>query len=437
MVVGLPCDRDAANRLGAKTKQRNLNRDESREQKIMKVSGEIAILGGKRTAMAEYCGTPGFGAFKDLSANVLGGHAIAGALKDTGVDAGSIQHVVMGNAMQTCVDAHYGARHAALHAGIPVETPALTVNRICGSGAQALVNLSQMLLLGEHEVGVAGGMESMSQAPFCVYGQHVRAGVRFGTQPTMVDYLFQGLHDSYCNTFMAQTADNAAREAGVTRQEADEFAHRSHMLGAAAVKAGKFADEIVPVTVGKGKSEKVVATDDHIKPDTTLEGLAKLRPAFGETGLVTAGNASGIVDGACALVVSTGAHAAKRGIKPKAWVRAWHVAAVRPEVMSIGPVPAIEGLLRDTGLKVSDIDLIEINEAFAPQLVACEKMLKLDRNRLNVNGGAVALGHPLGATGARLVLTLVHELHRRNGRYGIASMCIGGGQGIAVLIERA
>jgi len=403
----------------------------------MKVIGDLAILGGKRTAMAEYCGTPGFGLFKDLSANQLGGHAISGALGDASVQPGAIQHVVMGNAMQTSVDAHYGARHAALHAGIPVETPALTVNRICGSGAQAIVNLSQMLLLGEHDIGVAGGMESMSQAPFCVYGQHIRAGVRFGTQPTMVDFLFQGLHDSFCNTFMAQTADNAAREAGVTRAEADEFAFRSHQLGAAAVKAGKFAAEITPVKVGKGKSECVVDTDDHIKPDTTLEALSKLRPAFGENGIVTAGNASGIVDGACALVVATGHYASKNGHKPKAFIRGWHVAGVRPEVMSIGPVPAIQGLLKDTGLAAEHIDLFEINEAFAPQLVACEKMLKLDRERVNVNGGAVALGHPLGATGARLVLTLAHELHRRGGRYGIASMCIGGGQGIAVLVERA
>lgn len=403
----------------------------------MKVNGEIAIIGGKRTAMAEYCGTPGFGHFRELSANVLGGHAIAGALASSGVAPSAIQHVVMGNAMQTSVDAHYGARHAALHAGIPIETPALTVNRICGSGAQAVVSLSQMLLLGEHEIGVAGGMENMSQAPFCVYGNHLRAGVRFGSQPTMVDYLFQGLHDSFCDTFMAQTADNAAREAGVTREEADQFAFRSHQLGAKAVKAGLFADEIVPVKVGRGRSERVVDTDDHIKPDTTVEVLAKLRPAFGENGTVTAGNASGIVDGACALVVATGAHAAKSGAKPRAWVRGWHVAAVRPEVMSIGPVPAIQGLLKDTGLALKDIDLIEINEAFAPQAVACEKMLGLDRDRLNVNGGAVALGHPLGATGARLILTLTHELERRNGRYGIASMCIGGGQGIAVLIERA
>jgi len=403
----------------------------------MKVKQDIAILGGKRTAMAEYCGTPGFGAFKDISANQLGGHAIKAALADAGVAGDAIEHVVMGNAMQTSVDAHYGARHAALHAGIPVEVPALTVNRICGSGAQSVVNLSQMLLLGEHAIGVAGGMENMSQAPFCVYGNEVRAGVRFGTQPRMTDYLFQGLHDSYCNTFMAQTADNAANEAGVTREEADAFALRSHQLGAAAVKNGLFKDEITPIEVGSGKRSRVIDTDDHIKPETTIEALSGLRPAFGEGGLVTAGNASGIVDGAAALVVATGDHAKSKGLTPKAYIRGWFVAAVRPEVMSIGPVPAIQGLLKDCELKIEDIDLVEINEAFAPQVVACEKALGLNRDRLNVNGGAVAIGHPLGATGTRLILTLVHELKRRDARYGIASMCIGGGQGIAVLIENA
>lgn len=403
----------------------------------MKVTKDIAIVGGKRTAMAEYIGTPGFGLLKDFSANQLGGFAIRAALEDAGVAHTDIEHVVMGNAMQTSVDAHYGARHAALHAGIPVEVPALTVNRICGSGAQSVVNLTQMLLLGEHQVGVAGGMESMSQAPFCVYGQHIRAGVKFGTQPQMTDYLFQGLHDSFCNTFMAQTADNAAREAGVTREASDEFAYRSHMLGAEAVKKGLFKDEITPIIVKAGRKEYTVDTDDHIKPDTTLDALSGLRPAFGPGGYVTAGNASGIVDGGAALVVCTGEYAKSKGLAPRAFIRGWHIAAVRPEVMSIGPVPAIQGLLKDTGLSVKDIDLIEINEAFAPQLVACEKMLELDRERLNVNGGAVALGHPLGATGTRLILTLTHELKRRGGRYGIASMCIGGGQGIAVLIERA
>jgi len=410
----------------------------------MKVTHDIAILGGKRTAMAEYCGSgPEFGKFKDLSANDLGAHAIKAALVDANVKANEIGHVVMGNAMQTSVDAHYGARHAALKAGIPVETPALTVQRICGSGAQAVVNASQMMLLGEHDVTVAGGQESMSMAPFCLYGNVARVGIRFGQQPAMVDFLFQGLHDPFCNNFMAQTADNAARQYNVTRASADEFALRSHQLGAKAASAGRFKAEIAPMTVKAGRKEIIVDADDHIRPESTLEALSKLRPAFGETGLVTAGNASGIVDGAAALVLANAAGLKRLGAKPKAFVRGWCVAGVSPEVMSLGPVPAIAGLLRDTGLAMRGIDLVEINEAFAPQVVACIAALKkehaidLPMEKLNVNGGAVSLGHPLGATGTRLILTLVHELHARKARYGIASMCIGGGQGIAVLIERA
>jgi acetyl-CoA acyltransferase 2 len=397
---------------------------------------EIVIVGGKRTAMAEYCGTPGFGLFKDLSANDLGAIAIKAALEDAQVKPDAVEHVVMGNAMQTSVDAHYGARHAALKAGLPVETPALTVNRICGSGLQSVVNAAQMLLLDEASVAVAGGMENMSQAPFCVYGNEVRAGIRFGVQPKMTDYLFQGLFDPFCNSFMAQTAEKAAREQGVSRAEADAYAVRSHQLGAKAAAEGRFDLEIVPVKVKQGRKEIEVKRDDHVKPETTIEGLAALRPAFGEDGLVTAGNASGIVDGAAALVVTTKARATALGARPRARVVAWHITGVRPDVMAIGPVPAIGGLLDKTGLKKADIDLFEINEAFAPQVVACEKALGLDRARLNVNGGAVALGHPLGASGTRLLLTLLHELEIRKLRRGVASACIGGGQGIAVLIER-
>jgi acetyl-CoA acetyltransferase family protein len=410
----------------------------------MKVTQDIAVIGGKRTAMAEYCGSgPEYGRFKDLSANDLGAHAIKAALADANVKPAEIGHVVMGNAMQTSVDAHYGARHAALKAGIPIETPALTVQRICGSGAQAVVTASQMMLLGEHDITIAGGQESMSMAPFCLYGNVARTGIRFGQQPALVDFLFQGLHDGFCNNFMAQTADNAARKYGVTRAASDEFALRSHQLGAKAAASGRFKAEIAPMTVKAGKKEMVVEADDHIRPETTLDGLSKLRPAFGETGLVTAGNASGIVDGAAALVLANAAGLKRLGAKPRAFVRGWHIAGVDPGVMALGPVPSIAGVLRDAGLSMKDIDLVEINEAFAPQVVACIAGLKKEHNidlpvdKLNVNGGAVSLGHPLGATGARLILTLVHELALRKGRYGIASMCIGGGQGIAVLIERA
>lgn len=395
----------------------------------------LVIVGGKRTPMAEYCGTPGFGKLKDLSANELGAQAIKAALADAKVSGDAIDHVVMGNAMQTSVDAHYGARHAALRAGLPITTPALTVNRICGSGIQSVINAAHMLLLGEAKMVVAGGMESMSQAPFCVYGHDVRAGIRFGSEPKMTDYLFSGLKDSFCDTFMAQTADNAARQYGVSREECDRYALRSHQLGAAAVKSGVFAAEIAPVVIKRGKKEETVGLDDHVKPETTYEALAALRPAFGEGGFVTAGNASGIVDGAAALVLTTDDLAKSQGLTIRAFVHAWHVAGVDPKMMSIGPVPAIEGLLQKTKKSKTDIDLIEINEAFAPQFLACEKALGLDRDRCNVNGGAIALGHPLGASGTRLLLTLTHELSRRKKSLGIASACIGGGQGIAMLIE--
>ncbi|MEE9392842.1 MAG: acetyl-CoA C-acetyltransferase [Planctomycetota bacterium] len=403
----------------------------------MNDKNDVVIVGGKRTPMAEYCGTPGFGKLKDFSANDLGGFAIEAALKDAGVKPEVIDHVVMGNAMQTSADAHYGARHSALKAGIPIETPALTVNRICGSGVQSVVNAAQMLKLGEATVTVAGGMESMSQAPFCVYGQHVRQGIRFGTQPTMVDYLFSGLQDSLCETFMAQTADKAATQSGISREECDAFALRSHQLGAKAVEAGIFSNEIEPIRIQSRRGEKVVDSDDHIKPDTTLEGLAKLRPAFGKEGFVTAGNASGIVDGAAALIVTTREKADAMGLEVQATIRGWNIVGVDPTLMSIGPVPAIKGLWEKTGIGRDDVDLYEINEAFAPQYLACEKELGLDRERCNVNGGAIALGHPLGATGTRLLLTLMHELARRKGRYGVASACIGGGQGIAMLIDRS
>ncbi len=397
---------------------------------------DIVIAGGRRTAMAEYVGTPGHGRFAGVSANELGGHAIRGALEDARVAPADVDHVIMGNALQTSVDALYGARHAALRAGIPVTTPALTVNRLCGSGIQSLISAGHELRDGTARIVVAGGMENMSQAPFALYGQHVRAGVRFGETPPLVDTLFSGLRDSYAGVFMAETADNAAREQGVTREEADEFALRSHRLGAEAVARGVFREEIVPVTVRVGRSEVVVDRDDHVKPETTIEALRKLRAAFGEGGTVTAGNASGIVDGAAALVVTTAAEAARRGLAVLARVVGHAVAGVPPHLMAMGPVPAIRALWASTGIDDSGVDLYEINEAFAPQYVACEKALGLARDRVNVNGGAVALGHPLGATGTRLVLTLARELARRGGKTGIAAACIGGGQGIAVMIER-
>ena len=395
---------------------------------------EFVILGGARTAMVEYSGTPGFGLFKDVSALELGAAAVRGALERTGVDGAQIDHVFIGNAMQTSNDAIYGARHVALKAGLRHEIPALTVNRLCGSGIQSVVSACHAMMAGDARVCLAGGMENMSQAPFVVHG--IRNGVRFGTTPKLEDLLFASLYDPFCGFFMAQTAENVAKQCGISRGEQDEYALRSHKLGAAAVEAGKFAAEIVPVTVKKGRKEVVVDRDDHIKPETSLEALAALRPAFGKDGTVTAGNASGIVDGAAALVVTTAAQAAELGIAPKARIRSWASAGVAPEVMGLGPVPAITMALERGNLKKDDLDLIEINEAFSAQYLGCEKELGLDRDKVNMNGGAIALGHPLGATGTRLLLTLVREMEESGKALGCASACIGGGQGIAMILER-
>ena len=395
---------------------------------------DLVIVGGARTAMAEYSGTPGFGKFKDISAIDLAAHAAKAALQRTAVKPEMVDETFVGNAAQSSSDAIYGARHVALKAGVPIDKPALTVNRLCGSGIQAVVSAAHTILAGEAQLCLAGGMENMSQVPHVIRG--AREGFRFGQEQKIEDLLFQALYDPFCRFFMAQTAENVARLAGISRQEQDEYALRSHQLGAAAVKAGKFAAEIAPLTVQLGKKELVVDSDDHIKPETTLAALAGLRAAFGKDGTVTAGNASGIVDGAAMLVVTTALRAKELGLKPKARIRSWGLAGVPPELMGIGPVPAIQRACAKAELKVADLDLIEINEAFSAQYLGCEKELKLDRKKCNVNGGAIALGHPLGATGARLLLTLVRELEQSGKALGCASACIGGGQGIAMILER-
>ncbi len=397
------------------------------------MSTEVVIVGGARTPMCEYVGTPGYGKFKDISAIDLCAHSSKAALKRAKVDPESVDHVVIGNALQTSMDAIYGARHVGLKAGCGISSPALTVNRLCGSGIQSIVNGAQMLQLAEATTVLAGGMENMSQAPYVLYG--ARRGFPFGTAPEMKDLLFGSLQDPYAEMFMAQTAEKVAKKRGITREEQDAYALRSHQLGAAAVKEGRFAEEIAPVTVMERRQEVVVDTDDHIKPDTTLEVLGKLRAAFGKEGTVTAGNASGIVDGAASVVLTTGERAKADGLDVWAKVKAWGYAGVDPTEMGIGPVPAIKHCLERAGVALKDIDRIEINEAFAAQYLGCEKDLALDRDKVNVNGGAISLGHPLGATGTRLVLTLMYELRRKGLRYGIASACIGGGQGIACLIE--
>ena len=376
----------------------------------------ILIVAGKRTPMAEYGG-----ALRDLSALELGAVAAKAAIEQSKMEPREFDHCIFGNALQTSGDALYGARHVALKAGLPIEVPALTVNRLCGSGIQSIISAAQLIELGEANVVLAGGMESMSQAPHVIRG--ARWGLRLG-QGKLEDTLMVALFDPYCGCYMATTAENLARKYGITREMQDEFALRSQKLAVQAWNGGRFRDEIVPVE----KFER----DDHLRSDTTLEALAKLKPAFGKDGFVTAGNASGIVDGGAAVVVTP---AERARANPLGRIVSWGIAGVSPEIMGIGPVPAARIALDKAKLKLSDIDLVEINEAFAGQYLAVEKVLELDRTRVNVNGGAIALGHPLGATGTRLVMTLLYELQRSRKRYGLAAACIGGGQGIAIIVE--
>lgn len=389
---------------------------------------DVVIVGGARTPMVDYVG-----AFKNTSALELGAAAARGAMTRGGIDSSWVDHVVMGNALQTSGDAIYGARHVGLKAGVPLETPALTVNRLCGSGIQSVVSAAQMIRLGESRLALAGGMENMTQAPHVVRG--ARSGFRLG-EGKLEDTLMVALLDTYCGLYMAQTSDKLASEQGIGRAEMDAYALRSQQAAGAAAQRGVFRDEIVPVEVAEGRKTIQVDADDHLRPETTIEALAALKPAFGKDGSVTAGNASGIVDGAAVLVLASRDEAKKRGLKPLAAIVSWGVAGVRPDIMGIGPVPASRNALAAAGLSLRDVDLVEVNEAFAGQYLAVEKELGLDRARTNVNGGAIALGHPLGATGTRLLLTLALELERRKATYGLATACIGGGQGIAMIIKR-
>jgi acetyl-CoA acetyltransferase family protein len=391
---------------------------------------DIAIVSGARTPMGRYCGK-----LRDFTAMELGAVAAREAMTRAGVDPKEIRHVIVGNAQQTSGDALYGARHVGLRAGVPIEVPALTVNRLCGSGMQAIVSAAQLIQLGEADMVLAGGMESMSQAPHVIHG--MRWGVGLG-EGKLEDSLMVALLDSYCGLYMANTAELYGEQQCITRQMQDEFALRSQKLAADAQKACRLQEEIATVPLKNRRGEptgEMFEKDDHLRPETTMEGLAKLRPAFGKNGTVTAGNASGIVDGGAAVVVMPLEAAQKRGLKPMGRIVSWGIAGVEPKIMGRGPVPASRLALEKAGLKLEDIHLIEVNEAFAAQYLAVEKELGLDRNKVNVNGGAIALGHPLGATGTRLVITLLYELRRRKARYGLATACIGGGQGIAMIVE--
>jgi len=384
---------------------------------------DIVIVNGARTPMAEYNGH-----FSDISAIDLGVIAAKGALERSGFAPEEIDQVIVGNALQTSGDAIYGARHVGLKAGVPKEVPALTLNRLCGSGIQSIISAAEQIELDEATTVLAGGMENMSQAPYVIRG--ARKGLRLGQAP-MEDALMVALLDSYCGLYMAQTSDNLARKYEISREEQDAYALQSQQRGAAAQQACRLSEEIVPVTVGR-KGEQI-KTDDHLRPETTMEGLAKLKPAFAKDGFVTAGNASGIVDGAAMVTVTTAENAKDR--KPLGRIVSWGISGCDPDIMGIGPVPATKMALKRAGMKLDDIDLIEINEAFAGQILAVAKELGIDQAKLNVNGGAIALGHPLAASGTRLVLTVLNELRRRKAKYGLASACIGGGQGIAMIVE--
>jgi acetyl-CoA acyltransferase 2 len=392
--------------------------------------GDIAIVSGARTPFGRYCGK-----LKDFTAQELGAIAAKGAIERAGLGPDKFDHVVFGNAQQTSGDALYGARHVGLRAGLPIETPALTVNRLCGSGMQAIVNAAQMIQLGEASRVLAGGMEAMSQAPFSIRG---RDGFSLAPGGKLEDSLMVALLDSYCGSYMANTAELYGSQHGVTREMQDEFALRSQKCADDAYKAGRIQEELVPVPLKNSKGEltgESLTEDDHRRPQTTMEGLAKLKPAFGKNGTVTAGNASGIVDGGAAVVLMSLDEVRKREMEPLGRIVSWGVAGVDPKIMGSGPVPATKVALQKAGMTLEHIDLIEVNEAFAAQYLAVEKQLGLDREKVNVNGGAIALGHPLGATGTRLVITLLYELRRRKKKYGLATACIGGGQGIAMIVE--
>lgn len=388
---------------------------------------QIYIVNGARTAFGTFGGS-----LKDVDATTLGVTASKAAVERSGVAAEDIDLTIFGNVMHSSNNSPYLARHVALHTGVPIASPSLSVNRLCGSGLQSIVSAAHSLLLGEGRVALTGGTENMSLAP------HVLRGSRFGTKlgaPKVDDMLWAGLTDEYIGSGMGVTAENLAKKYDISREEQDEYALRSHKLATKATEEGKFAEEIVPVEIKSRRGTTTFDKDEHIRADSSLEQLGKLGPAFKKDGTVTGGNASGINDGAAANIVATESYINEKGLAPIARIISWGVAGVEPDIMGIGPVPAMNQALEKANLTIDDMDVIEVNEAFAAQYLAVEKALGFDREKANVNGGAIALGHPLGASGARVVYTLIKELHRRGGKYGIASLCIGGGQGIAMIVE--
>ena len=396
----------------------------------MKTQGatkDVVFLSGVRTGFGSFGGS-----LKDLSAIDLGAVASRHAIQRAGVPASDVGHVVFGNALQTSADAIYMARHVGLKTGLPIETPAVTVNRLCGSGFEAIAQGAQLILLNEADVVLAGGAESMSQAPHVVRG--ARWGLRLGPAP-LEDLLWEALKDPQCGLSMAETAESLAEQYQLTRKEADEVAVASQRRAKQAWDACAFQDEVIPVTVKVKGKEVEFRADEHMRPETTLEILSKLKPYFKRDGLVTAGNASGISDGGAATVLASEEYAKSHGKTPLGRLVAWAVAGVEPKHMGIGPAPAARKVLAKAGMKLEQMDLVEVNEAFAPQYLAVERELGLDRARTNACGGAIAIGHPLAASGTRITIHLLHALRREQKRFGLGSACIGGGQGAAVIVE--
>jgi acetyl-CoA acyltransferase 2 len=389
---------------------------------------EVVIVEGARTAFGGLNG-----GLKGVTATELGAIAAREALKRSQVEPEAIDHVVFGNVVQTCKDAPYLARHVGMSVGVPIEVPGLTVNRLCASGLEAGVIAAQQLMLGDSTMVLAGGTENMTQCPHVIRG--FRDGFRLGNVE-VEDYVLVALTDQWNGLIMGLTAEKLAEMYHISREEQDEFASRSHSRAAEARESGRFAEEIVPVETKDRKGRSVVVDrDEHIRTDSSVESLAQLPPVFKKDGTVTAGNSCGINDGAAAFVVTTAGRARDMGLKPLGRLVSWASVGVNPEIMGIGPVEASRKALERAGMSLEDMELVEVNEAFAAQYLACERELGLDRDRVNVNGGAIALGHPVGASGARLALTLLYELRRRGLRYGLSTLCVGGGMGIAAVLE--
>ena len=390
----------------------------------------LFIVAAKRTPFGAFGGK-----LKGWSATDLAVRATAAALEAGKVSLAAVDSVCVGNVQQTSPDAAYLARHVALKCGMATDTPALNINRLCGSGFQSVVNIAHEILMGEAKVGVAAGTESMSQAPMAVYGHNVRFGTPLGKDLGMQDTLWAGLTDSHAGCPMGVTAENLAEEYGITRQMSDEYAIRSQQKWAAAHEAGKFADELAPVTLKSRKGEEVFDVDEHPKPSTTVEKIGKLPTPFKKGGVVSPASASGICDGAGAIVLASEAAVKEHGLSPLAELVSWASVGVEPTKMGIGPVPATQAALAKAGLSLADVDLVDINEAFAPQFLSCCQALGLDMDKVNAFGGAIALGHPLGASGSRITASLAHAVNRGEAKIAVGAACIGGGQGIALVLK--